>query len=394
MSRPHPVTVAVAALVAGVAALWNALHLRRLLEVHLNDFGRFWYGAKAWLAGGSLYEPSVATPVDLGDGALIELWNLGAPAFHLLVLPLAALQETGAIAVWLGVGLLALGWSARVIVDELKLQPTAAHGVLVAAAFLAFAGTTAQVVTGQVAWLLLAPITAAWRAWRRGLWVRAGVILGLLTAIKPLFAVFLPWLLVRRAWRGAGAFAGAAATGLGAGAVVFGPESYPAWKARLDAVTWSWLPMNGSLHGTLTRLLTDNPVFTPLAQAPELVTPLWLGLGGLVAVATYAVAWRGPVDEDRGFGLVLLMALVISPLAWVYYHLLLVPPLLAVAQRRRLPRVVWAGLALAFAMPFAATRLFRDAPLLVVTLGAPYLWGTLALWAWLAVGGPLRTERD
>lgn len=377
MKAPRPLLVLLASLVLLLFLLWDALHVQRMLQVHLNDFGRFWYGAQAWAEGGSLYQTTVATPVDLGERGSLQLHNLGTPSFHLLLLPLIGLGERGAIALWSLVGLLGLAWSFRAIQQELQLRPDPTALLLAALALAAFAGTAAQLVTGQLAWILLAPITAAWRAARRDRWLRAAATLGLITALKPLFALFAPWLLLRGRLRGGLGFAGGLVGALLAGGAVFGAGSWIEWSERLGGVSWSWLPMNGSIHGALTRLLSEDPFFPAALDAPDLVQPLWLVASALVGLAAAAGVWRA--GTDRAMALLLCAALLISPLAWVYYHLLLLPPLLALWRDRPPGPALRTLLVVAFVTPFAATALFRDQPLLVATLGAPYLWGTLAL---------------
>ena len=68
MRRISPLLLIASALVLTLFGVWDLLHVKRLLEVNLNDFGRFYYGMVAWLAGGDPYAPNLATPVDLGDG--------------------------------------------------------------------------------------------------------------------------------------------------------------------------------------------------------------------------------------------------------------------------------------------------------------------------------------
>lgn len=373
-------SLGLAAGLAGLLALiWNTLHVRQMLAVHMNDFGRFYYGTRAFLDGGSLYQPTVATPVDFGNGLTTELVNLGSPAFHLLLLPLASLPPTGALGAWTVLGVLSLAAAVRLVLVELELRPSAAQWGVVVVAFVCFAGTTAQVVTGQVAWLLAWPVTAAWVAARRKDQVRLGILVGLLTVVKPLFAVFGPWLLLTRQWRAAGLAAGVGLAGVGLAGFAFGPGAWLEWAGALGVVDWHWLPMNGSLTGLAGRSLSANPVYASLVDLGPASRWVGLGLGVLVLLET----WRRSVhaSPDRAVALLLLGALLASPLAWVYYHLLLVPPLLALQLRKGPPpRWAVAALSVCFAFPFAATWTVKEIGVAVVVVGAPYLWGTFGLW--------------
>ena len=368
---------------ATLALLWNVLHVRQMLAVNMNDFGRFYYGTRAFLDGGSLYQPTIATPVDFGNGLTTELVNLGSPAFHLLMLPLASLPPRGALGAWTVLGLLSLSAAARLVLGELELRPNRVQWAVAVLAFIGFAGTTAQVVTGQVAWLLAWPVTAAWVAARRDDAIRLGILVGLLTAVKPLFAVFVPWLLVTRRWRALGVACGAGFGATAAAGMAFGPGSWAAWTVALGSVDWQWLPMNGSVSGWVGRSLAANPVFAPAIDLGGAARWVGMGLGVCVLLETWRRARTASVD--RAVALLLLGALLASPLAWVYYHLLLVPPLLAVVQRSG-PPPRWAVgcLGVAFAFPFAATWAVKDVAWVAVVMGAPYLWATLGLWVAVA----------
>jgi hypothetical protein len=376
--RISPLLLIASALVLTLFGVWDLLHVKRLLEVNLNDFGRFYYGMVAWLAGGDPYAPNLATPVDLGDGVVLELLNLGTPPFLLVILPFALLPPTTAIAAWGVVSAASLAVAARTVVRSLELRPGPGEWLVAAAAFVGFAGTAAQLVTGQVVWLLAGPFALAWRASRRDQWATAGALFGLLAAFKPFFLVFGPWLLLRSPARGGGGFALAFGGACAAATLVMGVDAWTGWRGAMDEVGWAWLPMNGSLLGAFARALAPGPVFTPFVDASSWVRPLWLGSAGLVLVVSLIRAWRA--EADRAVLILLLGALLAAPVGWVYYHLLVVIPLLAHLQRRPPPGLVVVGWVVAFGFPFAASWLFRDVASLVATVGATYLWGTVGMW--------------
>ena len=94
------------------------------------------------------------------------------------------------------------------------------------------------------------------------------------------------------------------------------------WLRVLSAVDWAWVGMNGSLLGFLERNLTPTLHFTPFAELPSYVRPLWLAgiLGiGLVTMAA-ALLDRSRDRTDRGLLLVLLASQLVSPLGWIYLH--------------------------------------------------------------------------
>src|SRR5262249_13076465 len=152
-----------------VAFVWDAMLMRVMISLHMNDFGRFYYSARAFLERRDMYAPSPATP--WGGGLLPgahHLLNLNPPHFHLLVLPLGFLPPESAVAVWMLASIFALVFSLLLIARELDVVTTGAHVVLVVLFALACSATQAEFITGQLAFLMLLPMTLCWRDARHG----------------------------------------------------------------------------------------------------------------------------------------------------------------------------------------------------------------------------------
>ena len=84
-----------------------------VLYGHLSDFGRLYYGALAWRAGGSLYAPTVATTSVFG-ATTAQMGNVAAPVFHLLVLPFTYLPPGLAFGLWVLCNI--VGWAISLCV--------------------------------------------------------------------------------------------------------------------------------------------------------------------------------------------------------------------------------------------------------------------------------------
>jgi hypothetical protein len=149
--------------------------------------------------------------------------------------------------------------------------------------------------------------------------------------------------------------------------------------------------MNGSVLGVLTRTLSANPSYEPLALLPSFVRPLWLIVAGVVAAITISVTFFDATEEeavDRSFALLLLASQLVSPLGWVYYLWLLLGPLTALImswQRRGEATKGWRnGLVLAaipgLLWPVAAVTLFQPNAWATIGPGSAYFWAMLALW--------------
>jgi dolichol-phosphate mannosyltransferase len=119
------------------------------------------------------------------------------------------------------------------------------------------------------------------------------------------------------------------------GVAVFGWENHRAWMSKFaTAGEWTWFGYNGSLYGMFSRSLTDNPLFVPvLAAPPGTVRVLWLIVAAPIGLATLAAAVR--VGVDRAFALLLVGAILLSPLGWSYYFCLAVAPTAAVVLKWR-----------------------------------------------------------
>jgi alpha-1,2-mannosyltransferase len=371
-----------------------------LFALHLNDFGKFYYSARLFLEGGNMYGPSPATLIPVTATMTLEFWNMNPPHLHLLFLPLAPLEPLQALVVWAAANLVALAASLIVVVRSLHIRVTRAGVLWSVLAALSFAATGAIVNTGQLTFLLLLPLTLAWAAARSGRWTRAGVHLGLCIGAKPFLLPLLGYLIVRRHWRGALAAVATIGAAFAVGIAVFGWQAHVEWLRVLSVIDWAWVIMNGSLLGFLTRNLTPTAYFTPLADAPAYVQPLWLAgvlVIGLVTLAA-VVADRSRSATDRGLLLVLLASQLVSPLGWIYYMWLPLAPMaaLAIAWRqeshagsgRDEPRTIvrWRNALLVAAVPFLVVPIIltvacQPRAWATLTFGSAYFWGTLLLWA-------------
>jgi hypothetical protein len=395
---------------------WNvALVLVMERGLDRSDFGKLHASARAYLAGRDMYDlgPATLSPVRGMTGEIlhyIQFLNLNPPHFHVILLPLAPLPARWALAVWGIASVACLALSLRLIARESGIVLTPWRRRVAALAFLSFAGLGAVAVTGQISFILLLPVTLAWVRARRGCWSEAGVYLGLAMSVKLFLAIFLPYLILRRRFVTLGTALGAGVVAFLIGLGVFGWDAHRSWIAGLSAVSWEWVAMNASVLGFLRRVLAPSLYYEPLLETPWLVAPLWLLLSGAIGVVSLAVAAADSGDRavDRGFGLLLLAALLISPLGWTYYWWLALGPMVAVvaswANREAQPERTtfvnagrWRRALLLVAVPgliwpLPATIAFQPSAWATVLPGSAYFWATLALWAalisdWHAAGG-------
>ena len=349
--------------------VWWLVGLRSLLTHGADDFTRFLASATAWRAGGAPY--SVAS-----NG-----WNLNPPPFLLLIVPLTSLPPSAALLVWEMANVIALAVAWSLVQRELNLRPTRRMFL----AFTLFGGTAAQIMLGQVAWLLVLPMTLAWREWRQGRLAVAGCWVGLLVAIKPLFLPLLAVYVIRRQWRGLGSAVVAALLLASVGAVAVGIDAYRAWFGLGASVDWFARPLNASIRGVLARV----------GDAPPL-TALWVGLSCVVGIVTLRRLHSRPADADYDLAVVFLATLLVAPLGWVYYLPVALGPLAALEWRRSggvWPKVLLLALFWPAGVGWGSLDAQLKPGLLIGLSGTMYAIGTATLW-WLALHADGRVRLD
>jgi hypothetical protein len=221
-------------------------------------------------------------------------------------------------------------------------------------------------------------------------------------SIKPFLGLLLVVFAVRKRWA---ALAIALTTAIGCfaiGIVALGWPTFLSWIHALRSITWAAHIFNASLFGFIERLVGHHPEsiweLAPLASAPGLVLPLWLlATAGVGAVSAWFLYRRVPADAtelinettfavDRMFAVTLSAALLISPLAWVYYVFFLAGPFIALCadtqwrQAFAWRSVLFVGAALA--LTFAPGTLTSAQPhaWATFTIGSGYFWSLLAFW--------------
>jgi alpha-1,2-mannosyltransferase len=216
-----------------------------------------------------------------------------------------------------------LAWVA----GELRLRP--AWAVVGGVMLLLSSPLLATLALGQIYAFLALGLVAAWISDRRGRHTVSGVALGLVVALKPSLVPVLLWPLVRRRWRTVGTAAAAGVVATLIGAVVLGFGTTLDWLELLSGSSASAYWDNASLPASAARLFTDNPYARHVAVLPWTV-PVAYALG----VAAVAVtAWRVRGGAEVGLWALVAASLLVSPIAWHNYLVLLGPGILLLLAR-------------------------------------------------------------
>jgi hypothetical protein len=385
-----------------VLALWNAFLANYMVsKLQMNDFGKFYYSAVAYLMGGDMYGPSPATWIKVTESYARPLWNMNPPHFHIPLLLLALMRPGSAIIFW-GIGSLASLVVTWILIRKeigLKIK-TPWHWRIAILGALGFAGTGATFVTGQVTFLLLLLVTMCWLEARHERWSMAGLYIGMAISLKPFMLIFMPYLALRRQFRAVCVSTAVIMLCFGIGLLFFGLDAHMNWlRVVKSSSEWTWASMNASVFGLFTRALAESPYYSPLTIAPQLIRPFGVFAAGLICALTLIATNRNShaCSVDRDFALLLIGSQLISPLGWVYYLWLAFGPIAAVVGlwRRNKEQIsadrgvgairwrngLFGASMFALFLPLPVLRLFQPDPWASVLVGSSYFWGTFGLWS-------------
>ena len=177
---------------------------------------------------------------------------------------------------------------------------------------------------GQIYVLLFALGLGAWLLMQRGansVW--AGLLIGLLIAVKPNFA-FWPLLLLLAGHPKVALTSFSVAAGISAIPLLLeGPGIYGQWLEAAQGYSRLGLPWNASLVGQAQRLG---------------VAPVGYALSAFLVVGAALLAWRTRPAPLKASSWGIVVALLATPISWLGYGLLALPVLLS----RRWGGLEWA----------------------------------------------------
>ena len=293
------------------------------------------------------------------------------PIMALMLRPLLAMRPEAAAYTWfflkVGMTLLSLYWVFRLVEQPDQIFPPWAKVLTV---LLGIRPIMGDLIHGNINLFILFLVVAALYAFHRGRDVLAGVVLALAIACKVTPALFVPYLLWKRAWK--------SLAGCAAGLVLFFavvPSAFLGWQKNAEDLN-SWaknmiVPFvvrgevtsehnNQSLPGLAYRLLTHSPSFsnyvndryTPqeyhnvVALDPAAVR--WL-LKGCMVLFAGLVVWscRTPTVPRDGwrlaaeFAVVVLGMLLFSERTWKHHCVTLVLPFAVLAYYLAACRPGW-----------------------------------------------------
>jgi arabinofuranan 3-O-arabinosyltransferase len=329
------------------------------------DFETFWRSTAALLHGVDIYHTGSILP------------NLNPPFLSVLLAPFGLLPVMPSYWLFSAVTVALVVGSVLVSARELGLGRAAtAFGVLTMLACSPLHGT---LLLGQIYGLLLAGLTAAWLAGRRGHPVLCSVLLALVVAVKPSLAPLLLVPLVQRRWRQLATGVVAAAGFSLVGVLAAGPSSAWEWLRLATGTPAPEVDANASLPGLAARLGLPG-VSGWLITVVVLVATLYR-VRGSRAPDRSEPGTVGP--SDAVLFAVAAACLVAAPIAWLNYVVMLWPGALALMRAGRWPASV--PLLVLWIIPVAWGNLWQADQHAPVALVGRSLYCVVLLGFWLVL---------
>jgi uncharacterized membrane protein len=312
---------------------------------YTTDFIQEWLSARNYFAGEPIYEDQLVAlarhwpEFRPSDPETFLRWNAHPPAAVLVALPFAKLGYQDAQLAWnivtfaLFVFSIALVWRELVGVFYPWLLACVLSLILVALPI----HTSLQ--HGQLNFLLTFLVTLGWVADRRGHPLSAGILVGLAAGLKLFPGFLLLYFLASRRWHAVLGFAIGALTINTVALISFGVNAFETYFREvipsLQAYQSGW--RNLSINGWSLRLLDPHLIQADATayRNPALAKVLTAVLTVLVIILVAWQAWSGRKndDPDRGWASAIVGMMLVSPITWHHYLVLLLVPLGILAQR-------------------------------------------------------------
>lgn len=304
----------------------------------LNPYGVYPLTLHVVLPGFESWNPNLNPPV---SALLFQLFDLGDPGLTFRI--------------WWAISVMC--FAATVFLLLRRYRP--AEPVTLAVWAFGLAGFWDTLVLGQIYLPLVLAGTAAWIYLDQGANGRAGVLIGLIVAMKPNFLVWP--VLLGLAGYGVPALVavGTAAAISAVPLAVMGPHVYGQWIELIvsDRERAAFLT-NASLSGLAARIGMPS-------------VGLVLSLAVLAVSAWWAIRRRPTVTDASALALV--VAILASPIGWVHYTLFLAPVLFS---RWHAYPIRLVGLLLLVPVPFVIGQFGKPA-WIQVTVGSVYGWAVV-----------------
>jgi uncharacterized membrane protein YhaH (DUF805 family) len=355
LSRRLKLPLLLLALLSGLSGFQLALQSLKTENVTHKDFLAQYLLARALLAGVNPYQPlpDLDKHFQTGDSQWRPHSTPHTPGLAIFSLPFAFFSYAQAAGLWLLVEMLCLSAAVFLLLRGFKASFNPLLALLVTWTALGWAPVWEDLVWGQINTVLLLLVVGAWLNLRGGGEWPGGALLGVAISFKLIFWPIALFLVIRRRWASAimalAVFAvtnliAAVATGWRIVANYYtdaGPSAAALHQAHAHNLSlWSvgWRAFSGTWSLAVTGV-NAPPVFfsSRLAAGASLLltgAALILGLAASIKADRYGKA-GGTMNFDLAYGMMICVCLLVSPLTWPHYLILLALPLAVTARRLR-----------------------------------------------------------
>ncbi len=300
------IAIVLIAAAIGLAVLYPFAHI---LHNRCLDLPSYYIAGKLALNGRNPYNPVELrmTAQALGMGSLVYPY-IYFPMLALIFMPLSLVNYQLVQIGWFFLSQ-AFFWLSLVVIRSIgktcypadPVAPAIRWMSLIVMASLSYP-LVSNFMNGQVNTIILFLLSAFVLQLIKGLNIQAGILLGLVSMIKPQPLILFPYLLFKRRYRAAGAALATFVIGTAATATVIGWSNFR-YYLREVLPTFNmvqttfppiliYAPANQSIHGLVFRLLHSTEYSTGFVQWPHLIRPIATVLVALIFCASAWVIFR------------------------------------------------------------------------------------------------------
>ena len=307
------------------------------------DFGKFYVSANLFYQGKSIYSPISVDAFEEVTGEIgLKITrdtmhpNLNLPPSTLLFLTIGLINIRNAYILWSILSIILGLIASWLLYNSYRDRFSRKYLISIPIFLFAFFPTYITIIYGQVSLLLLFIIVLAWSALRSEYEIIAGIFFGFALNIKIFTGLFLIVFLLQKRFKLIFWYVGSFLIINILAFVTFGIETYIEFINNLSAITWYSASWNASILGFYTRILGGSEG-KPLINLPELAYGLnYASTIILLLILAWAVKTQRNKNikmyDDLVFSLGIVFMLLLSPLGWMYYFVLLIIPVIILWQ--------------------------------------------------------------
>tara|TARA_B110000879_G_C11140950_1_gene500319 strand:- start:549 stop:1832 length:1284 start_codon:yes stop_codon:yes gene_type:complete len=271
--------------------------------------------------------PYMARPLDFLNTSVTGAVNLNTPFFVLLFSPLQKINYEYALIIWQLGSFFSLIISARLILKRYELYD--ARYLL---CFMFSFPVIMNAFIGQIGAYVFVCVTLGHHYFKNNKSIIAGILWGGITGIKLFTGLLLIYALIKKDYKAVLSFSITLFITLLIPYYIFGIDIYLGYFNALKSINWYEHAWNGSLLGFILR----SKMLLFLTSDPQCIR--YLSLGMLAAFSSsyvYLMFVKKEKWQHQAFNLTLIYMLLLNPLGWFYYFLLLLHPLATLASTER-----------------------------------------------------------